>query len=63
MQAIVDRATLSPRHWAVLGVLRVKRGPVAPEAIAAELHFEVDEVRKLLSDLQAAGYIRRPPSD
>ena len=52
-----DQTSLTPRYWAVLGVVRLTRGPVSPEKIAKELRFSRDEVDRLLSDLRASGYI------
>ena len=48
---------LTARHWAVLGVVRLTRGPILPERIARELHFESAEVKRLLLDLMTRGYI------
>jgi len=42
---------LSPRHLAVRGLLRLTPRPTA-ETIALELHFTVEEVNRLLEDLQ-----------
>jgi len=48
----LDRSRrLSPRHLAVRGILRLTPQPTA-EAIAHELHFTVEEVNRLLEDLQ-----------
>lgn len=51
---------LTPRHLAVLGVLRERPG-ATPQAIARELGFTVDEVVQLLEDLRRAGHL--PPND
>jgi hypothetical protein len=41
---------------AVLGSLRFGRGKATPETIARELGFELDDVRKMLADLERAGF-------
>jgi hypothetical protein len=58
-----DRSQLTPRHWAVLGSLRFGRGPATPEIIARELGFEVEDVAKMLADLEQAGFDITPTRD
>jgi DNA-binding MarR family transcriptional regulator len=62
MALLVDQPKLTPRHLAVLGIWQRFLGRISPEAIALELHFEVAEVTRLLSDLAARGYVARPIS-
>jgi len=50
---------LTPRHWGVLGVINLSPGrDPSPQEIADELHFPVEEVEQLLSDLRAQGYLK-----
>jgi hypothetical protein len=58
-----DGPTLTARHWAVLGIVRLSRAPVSPDRIANELHFDSTEVRRLLGELMARGYVSQPCSE
>jgi hypothetical protein len=55
-----DRSRITPRHWAVVGSLRFGRGKATPEVIARELGFDLDEVIRLLGDLERAGFEIKP---
>ena len=61
--SLSDKAALSARHWAVLGSLHFGRGPATPDIIARELGFELEEVLKMLGDLERAGFDITPTRD
>jgi hypothetical protein len=51
----LDRALLTSRHLAVIGVMQRSPGPVSATTIAAELRFEVAEVVRLLVEILEFG--------